>query len=271
VPPNSSDLALAGYLSQRVAEAGGERVQSIFLIGSRARGTPRADSDLDLVVFVELPADVPPWGPAETMAERRRLHPALGSPPVPTELWVRTTDRFAEARTVIGGVEHSVETEGVRLFWRPLAREPIVRRTPGQVRRELAAAWLEHAQTALEGTLAMEDPATRTPWSPGRPTSPQHAAQICVERAVTAILVLHQLPIDKAGGLKAKVERLRPRDAKLTAWLQTTINPKLRPSQCGHVVVSGILLRWLAEASMAPYVKPLQARIAKAGGLIRRD
>jgi hypothetical protein len=265
MPPTSSDLALAGFLGKRVAAAGGDRVQCIFLIGSRARGTPRPDSDLDLVVLVELDADDPPWGPNETMAERERLYPAIGSPPLPTELWVRTTDRFAEAGAVIGGVEHSAATEGIRIFWRPPVRAPIVRRTRDQVRRELAAAWLEHAVTALEGTVGMENPASRAPWSPGRPISPRHAAQICIDRVVTAALVFHQLPIHKEGPLTGKVETLRSRDAKLAAWLDRTINPDLRPSQCGHLVVSGIFRRWLADSTMTPFVRALHSRIASIG------
>jgi hypothetical protein len=202
------------------------------------------------------------------MAARRRLEPVLGVSPIPAELWVRTTDRYAEARGVIGDVEHSVDDEGIDAFFRPPTREPTVRRTPDQVRREQVSGCVEHALAALEGTIALETASSRPRRVAGAPHDAPHAARICLERAVNAVLVLHQLPITKAAGLEEKISLLHTRDAQAAEWVRKSIDPTAGPSQLAHYVVRGILQRLAAAPGMHPYIGPSLPRFAAAAARI---
>jgi predicted nucleotidyltransferase len=266
--PTPSDLSLAEILAQRIVGTAGEAVQRVVMIGSRARGTARPNSDLDLVVLVEIAADAPPWGPADTIAARRRLEPAITASPIATEVWVRTTDRYAEARGTIGGVEHAVDSEGIDVFARAPTGAPIVRRTPDQVRREHVSAWVEHALTALEGTIRLEQQPGVPPWAPGHPRTPDEAARICVERAVNALLVLHQRPIGKDAGLDGKIALLGGKEPAAAAWLRKTLGPAPRPSHLAHTVLSGVMRRLARDADLRRYVHPSFPRLAKMTTLV---
>jgi predicted nucleotidyltransferase len=220
MPPLIADALLAQRLAMQIADVGLGRVQRVVMIGSRARGTPRPDSDLDLVVLFELPVHDRPWGPQEVIAERSRIHRLLPPPPVQTDLWVRTTDRYEEARRVVGGVEMLVDVEGVEVYSRPPTRAPLVQRNTDQVRREHVSAWVEHALAALEGTLRIERQAAGQTSLPGVPKTPEAAARICVERAVNALLVFHQLVSGKAAGVDGMLSRLDVAEReRVAAWL----------------------------------------------------
>jgi predicted nucleotidyltransferase len=230
------------------------------MIGSRARGSARPDSDLDLVVLVEIPADAAPWGPAEVVAERKRLQQQLPRPSILTDLWVRTTDRYAEARGVIGGIERLVDVEGVDVFSEPLRRAPIVRRTPDQVRREHVSAWIEHALWALEGTAAMENATVPRPAAPGRPRSADEASRICAERAVNALLVFHQVEAGKGDGLTGMIERLSTCDPGCAARLGDGFAQSGSPTSAARYVVSEVMRRLSEDRGMLPYLVSSRAR-----------
>src|SRR5215210_476398 len=59
--PTEEDFRMAQLLGARVAKAGEGRVRRVVMIGSRATGYARADSDLDLVAIVELCPTARPW------------------------------------------------------------------------------------------------------------------------------------------------------------------------------------------------------------------
>lgn len=148
--PLSRDLAIAQSMARRIVEAGNGRVRSVVLIGSRALGTPTAGSDMDLVVLVELGPSEPPWLGRESEVERDRIQLAVGKPPIATDLNVRSTDQFEEARHVVGGVERLIDSEGAILFSRPLDRPPCTRRSPERVRNALVRAWLDASMRSFQ-------------------------------------------------------------------------------------------------------------------------
>jgi predicted nucleotidyltransferase len=257
--PSTVDLCLARAMAQRiVALLGADRVQRVVLIGSRARGTARPDSDMDLVVLVEIPVDAPPWGPSEAAAARAWLQRALGPPPVPTDLWVRTTDRYAEARGVAGGVERLVDVEGTDVFARPAARAPVVRRRAEQVRREHVSAWLEHAVTALEATARMERGAAE----PGAPRSAQEAANVCAVRALTALHLFHGKQIAKAAHPAGMVEAVAGVDPRAAAQLGATLSAAAGPVQKAVSVVQLVLARLRTQPDLRGLVAHADHRIA---------
>jgi predicted nucleotidyltransferase len=262
MPPTESDLPLGRDLALRIVAAGLGRVRRVVLIGSRARGTARVDSDMDLVVLVEPPEEHPAWGPAEVIAERARIFRQVGLMPHPTELWVRTTDRYEEARSVIGGVERLVDEEGVDLYSRQVDRLPTTRCTPDEVRKQHVSAWMEHALTAFEGTLEMRTAPASSGRDPHEPRTADEAARICAARAVNALLVFHQLAGSKAAGLSGMLALLTTRDRVTAARLQRSIAGERRPVQLARLVVGTVLRKLRDDKAMRPYLASSLTRLA---------
>jgi predicted nucleotidyltransferase len=259
--PSARDAALASALAAEIVRAGLQRVRRVVMIGSRARGCPRPDSDLDLVVLVEIPREAAPWGPAEVIAERKRIQRQLPPPSVLTDLWVRTTDRYEEARGVIGGVERLVDVEGVDVFSEALTRPPLVRRTPDQVRREHVSAWIEHALWALEGTAAMEAAAVPPRAAPGHPRTVGEASRVCAERAVNALLVFHQIEAGKGNGFAGMIARLATCDRACASRMENLFSSSDKPTAAARRVVSEVIRRLAQDRVMLPYLAPSRARL----------
>jgi predicted nucleotidyltransferase len=172
------DIALATRLAAEIARLGRGRVRRVVMIGSRAHGGARPDSDLDLVVLVELPAGSEPWNGDHFARAGRELQALLGTQPVKPDVRVRTIDRFAEAKEVPGGVEWLAAHEGVVVYDAPVTLPPTVRASRDDVRRELVSAWVHHAIAALErfGQFAP-------------PSGDSELARRAMERLVAAVLV----------------------------------------------------------------------------------
>ena len=66
---NSSIQALLSELKSRLGELYGERLKSLILFGSHARGDVRADSDVDVMVVLR--------GPVDAHAEIHRMVPTV--------------------------------------------------------------------------------------------------------------------------------------------------------------------------------------------------
>jgi len=237
------------------------RVRRVVMIGSRARGCARPDSDLDLVVLVEIPRGTPRWGPDEVIAERKRLQQQIPRPPVLTDLWVRTTDRYAEARGVVGGVERLVDVEGVDVYSEPPTRPPLVRRTPDQVRREHVSAWIEHALWALEGTAAMEAAKVPPRIAPGHPRTVEEASRICAERAVNALLVFHQVEAAKGDGLAGMIAHLSTCDRACASRIESLFPSTDDPTASARRVVSEVVRRLAQDRGMLPYLASSLTRL----------
>lgn len=225
MPASSSDVEAATVLAQRIDLVGQGRVRRVVMIGSRALGTARKESDLDLVVLEEIPTAAPRWGLREVGIERARLQKAVGVPPIRTDLWVRTMDQYQEGRSVIGGIEHLVDVEGVTVFSRAPSRAPVIRRSPEQVRRDNVIAWIRNALGALDAAVKMES--TRAVAAAFPPSiGGSEPARTAVERALNALLVLHQVRASKHMGVEGMLTSLASVDpsaaARITALTGTT-------------------------------------------------
>jgi hypothetical protein len=256
IAPDPADVALASEIAQKIAAASSHEVRRVVMFGSRALGCARSDSDLDLVVLIEPPAGGPPWRSAGYAAARKQIQGKLRPTAVPTDLWVRTTDRFEEARRVVGGVEWLAEHEGVNVYSSPLRRPPEVRLSPGQIRRQNVSAWIEHALLALDaaaGRSRCQNPASAS----GR------GAEVIVERAVNAALVARQVYAANRDGLPAMLDRLETIDRSLADRIRGLLGPGSLSTASARGVVADVV-RWLCrDREMARYLERPRERLAK--------
>lgn len=263
VNPIPSDQATATQLAQRIVAAGLGRVRSVVMIGSRACGAPHPTSDLDLVVLVEVPPGSRVWGPAENLSERDRIQRAVGVPPITTDLSVRTTDHYHEARHVIGGVEHLVDFEGVDLYSHALSRPPTIRRTPTQVRQQHTGTWITHAAAVLdEATSGAQADSDGTPER--REARLALAAHASVMRAVTALLVSHQLHSSKRDGIPAMLTQLASVDADTAAELENVLKQSIPPFQRACAVLQMVAIRLGRDPGVTPYLRQAEAWLNKS-------
>jgi len=97
---------LAGLL---VALVGALRPELIYAFGSQARGTPRTDSDVDLLVIV---ASSPEPGYRRAQAAYR----AVGLHRLPLDIVVLTRDEFEARRGLVASLPATVAREGRVLY-----------------------------------------------------------------------------------------------------------------------------------------------------------
>lgn len=83
--------------------------RKIILFGSYAQGTPRADSDIDLMVLV----DTPPRSRRQAIVAGRM---ALGNIRKPFDLLIKTTAEFDRMKAVRASLEHQVDRFGIVLY-----------------------------------------------------------------------------------------------------------------------------------------------------------
>lgn len=84
------------------------RPDRIILFGSATTGTMTPDSDIDLLILEERPADVR----AKSVAIRAALR-GLG---YPFDVIVMATDRFEESKDVVGGLAYPVHRSGQVIY-----------------------------------------------------------------------------------------------------------------------------------------------------------
>jgi predicted nucleotidyltransferase len=251
VPPRDSDLQIASALTARITAAGQGRICRVTVIGSRANGTAHAGSDLDLVVLIETPAGTPPWTSEQVLAEKRRLLEAVGPPPVRTDLWLRTTDQYEEARAVPGGMEHVAATEGVDVYSRPLTRRPVVRRGRVQVRRQNVRDWLEDALADLNRSVTLVR-GGRPPLHAGPvPTDPGHYAQRSIQRSIIATCIWHQAALpSKHQPISEALLSLAPLDSELAAAISVALTRGERSPSAARTVLVAVAQRLGGEPGL---------------------
>ena len=260
--PTPADLNRATNLANRIAAAGRGRVRRVVLIGSRARGTAHERSDMDLVVLVEPPRGGGRWGAAEFTRERDRIQREVGSPPLPTDLSVRTTDRYEEARRVIGGVEHLIDLEGVDIYSDAFRRRPEARCSPDQVRRELAYGWVEHAVDTLDKAVRQEIAvAVRAATRPG-PIPENPSARSAMLRAITGLLVFHQILSSKSDGTSGMITKLMGADPLVAAQLGAIAPSEPVFSNAAQTALGIVISRLSDDSRMAPMLQSLRRRVS---------
>lgn len=242
------DLRLAKALAKQIVESGRGRVRRVVMVGSRALGTARNDSDLDLVVLVELPVSARPWGVAECAAERDRIQREVAAPPVLTDLWVRTTDQYEEGRSVAGSIEFLVDAEGIDVYSRPLERTPRARRTVAQVRREYAAGWITHALRALDAATG---------------ENAGVAAAAAVERTLHALLMLHGVRASKSDGAQAMLRSLEAVDPAIFAEVRVLLERQHALPLTAREILKAVVARMSRDPGLAPQLRIARVRLAK--------
>lgn len=95
-------------VKERILAAGRNRIRRVVLYGSRARGTDRPDSDLDLLVVEK--------DPVSKFQERQRLHQAIGSFSIPIDIRVMGETEFEETKNIVGGIAYPAHKEGRLLY-----------------------------------------------------------------------------------------------------------------------------------------------------------
>lgn len=259
MPPVPADLILGQTLALRIVAAGRGRVRRVTMVGSRALGIARAGSDLDLVVLVEPPAARPHWTSGDVLGEKQRLQQAVGPPPVPTDLWLRTTDQFAEARDVFGTVEWMIGSEGVDLYASARERPPVVRRTPDQVRRQSVRAWLMDAAIQLDRALRLSTTPGKGRNGAFTEHDPAHYAWRSAQRVIVALFVYHQVPVstrrEELGSVFSRLDLIEPAVAAGLRRLLPTSSASPQAARAVHERVMGRLRR---DPAMRPYLKEVR-------------
>ena len=260
MPPRESDVAVARALAERIVAAGMGRVRRVGIVGSRANGTAGPASDLDLVVLVETPGDAPRWSAAQVLAEKHRLMAAVGPPPLHTDLWVRTTDQFAEACGVRGCMEHVLATTGVDVCSRPWSRSAVVRRSPRDVRCQNVADWLADAWDELQRAEMLAsrtgDGNAAVRFGAGDVTSDVgHHAWRSIQRSLVALFVWHQAPLptkhQPASETLAALARLEAATARA---IRTHVAPDPHSPAAALAVYAIVRRRLAREKSLRPFI-----------------
>lgn len=255
--PNETDRELACEVGRAIVGLGHGCVRRIVLIGSRATGSARPDSDLDLVVVVELPPSVGPWRGDDFAKSGLELQSALGPRHPRIDIRVRTTDRDAEARDVPGGVEWIAAHGGVPVFEIPPLRPPVVRTSRENVRRELVSSWMHHAISALE---AFDNLLV--------PRSPQGVANATIERLIAAVLTYEGVAPRLDRNLVRYVLQLRSGSIKHT--LESAIERAAATPRSSAVEATRLVLEYLQrdpqQARYLSRVRQSLESIAPTGG-----
>ena len=177
----------AAVIANALVAAEPRLVRRIALIGSRARGDERNDSDFDVCVIIEPPRVQ--WRATDNLSVKTRLIAAIASLGEPVELWVRTAAQFVAAARVFGGIEELVSREGVILYERNFDRQPLSRLTPDEVRQSHVRDWLYDALRHLE--LANQRTARNGIISSSEVTIYETCLRQGVLRGITALCVHH--------------------------------------------------------------------------------
>ncbi len=100
--------AIVPVLRERILSARKNKICRVILYGSRARGTARPDSDLDLLVVEK--------DPMSKRQEKEQLCQAVGDFSIPIDLRVMGEMEFQETKNIVGGIAYPAHKEGILLY-----------------------------------------------------------------------------------------------------------------------------------------------------------
>lgn len=100
--------AIIPALKERILSARKNKIRRMMLYGSRARGTARPDSDLDLLVIEK--------DPVSKHQEREQLRRAVEDFSIPIDLRVMGETEFQETKDIVGGIAYPAHKEGILLY-----------------------------------------------------------------------------------------------------------------------------------------------------------
>lgn len=265
MPPTATDVTFARGVAARIVAAGQDRVRRVVMIGSRALGRARPNSDLDLLVLVELPAGAAPWGSAECIAERERIVRQLPRCPLKVELWVRTMEQYAECRRVECSLDWRVEAEGVEVYQRPVERGSIARRPDWMVRRENAFGWIAHAVRALDAAVALANSAAFQSSDTQLTVveQSQHPARSAAVRAITALLVMHRIHASKHDELDFMLTRLAAKAPECAGRIRARLKSPRLTARDAYGVVQEVVRELSRDDQWASALSPIRSRLAQ--------
>lgn len=257
------DRALAKAIAQQIVSVGGKQVRRVVLIGSRAVGAARTVSDIDLVAIVELPTSEKWWGRKEAFDARNALYRKLPTFTPRLDLSVRTTDRFAEAYKVIGGVEWLAANQGIEVYAEQPHRRPVPHMTFDEVRRGLTVTWLLDASDALTAAIKHGNTAALQGLA-GEEIRSNALAMKSVRCALYAVFVFHQVSSLKNDPLPSVLDRLSGLEQDLSELLADIANrDRISPmiawrvlTQVAHTLARDSLIRRQAEPLLRSFRQP---------------
>lgn len=210
--PSPSDLDIAHSIARAVLARGldASTVRSIDLIGSRALGIARANSDFDIVIQQEIGRYDAPWTPSVERQERSRVRKAIGYFRYPVDLSIRNTDNFAERFTVIGTPEWAVANRGINLYRCSPSRSPIIRTNRAEAIRACAAGWLEHALNTVNAAIQGHN--NQAVGAGMRAKSLSSQTSKAVWCALNAVFAYHQMVIYKNQGRDETLGRISQKE-----------------------------------------------------------
>ena len=259
--PAEGDLALGQQVVDRLLQVCPHTLRRVVMIGSRRHGCAGPNSDLDLVVIVEIPLAEMAAMQQQMSAESRRINAALANWPLKLDISVRTIDQFEEARNVVGGVEWLVENEGYVIYARPADRAPIVRCRPEAVKRALVRTWLEDSLKALDRAVAMRN---GTANHPDRLKTPDAFAMKSIRCAVYSVFVLHQVQAPKHRTLDEALEHLALHAPDICEDISTSISVHRDPFAAAFSVLRRVTTSLIsASPDMKRELDPLHQRLRK--------
>jgi hypothetical protein len=235
----------------RAADDGTQR--RIIWFGSSVKG--KADGDIDFMVLVE-PASQS-WGPRENIQERQRLEMVSCVPGVRLDLWVRTTDQYEEARSVIGGLEYAADRYGVTLFSRDLGRAPRVRRSVQEIRDRNVSDWMELARRLLgRAVMLARLPAEHSERRCSK--TPDHYAARAAISAIGALMVWHNHePPSKYETVQVWQERLREIDPRAAKQLDRLLSGESVGVIAAHSVLKAAVTQLSSDRRLSRMVEAM--------------
>jgi hypothetical protein len=239
------------------------RVRRVVMIGSRATGVARPDSDLDLVILVEIPLRAAAWRERELAAECKRLYQFVGSTPFRIDISVRTTDQYEEGHRVVGGPEHLIATEGFVLHTLAYDRPAVVRRSPDEVRFSNVQTWIRHALLAADRAVVAENAKVIGGTGYAARRDARTLAQTAVERAINAVLVLHQVHVKKCAGVQGMLARLNEVEPNTASYVGRLIGGGWQNASAAYAVARALLWHLARAEGMMPLLQPEIAKLAK--------
>jgi predicted nucleotidyltransferase len=240
-------------LLDRIRRTDNGTQRRIIWFGSSVRG--KSDGDVDIMVLVEPISES--WGPRENIQERQRVESLAYVPGVLLDLWIRTTDQYEEARSVIGGLEYAADRYGVTLFSRALSRPPRIRRSIHDIRDRNVSDWMELARRLLGravmlAKLPAEDP-ERT-----RSKTPEHYAGRAAISAIGALMVWHNHePPSKYETVQVWQERLREIDPRAAKQLDRVLSHESIGVIAAHSVLKAAVTQLLGDSRLSRMVEAM--------------
>ena len=244
--PAERDVLAARGIASRIASVGNGRVRLAVMLGSRALGTSRPTSDLDLFVVIETRRGQR-WGPAEVLAERGRIQAAAGSPAIKTDLWVRTVEQFLAGRDVFGGIEYLPDREGVVVYTQPLQQRVAIVPRLADIRRENTFFWIRDAAEQLRLGAGW----TESPPGPTLCLTQSEFLRRSIERSVMAVFVAHQRPVrTKDCNLMELLGQLEKVDSGLASRLRASLRPDSPKPAAARAVFSEVVEALAADGAL---------------------